>query len=138
MVKADLISSGKFDEITRLVKDAVSLMLGFELIHLGINEESEEKALKEANGLSELFFFPVIDGPTSVFAGTGFEVTKKPFPGEKGHIAMATNNINRAIAYLKRKSVSVIPETATKKDGKLVAIYIEKEVSGFALHLLQK
>jgi 2-dehydro-3-deoxyphosphogluconate aldolase/(4S)-4-hydroxy-2-oxoglutarate aldolase len=138
MVKADLISSGKFGEITRRVKEAVSKLLGFEFAHLGINEESEEKALGVANELFEVFHFPVKTGTNSVFAGTDFEVTKKPMLGDKGHIAIATNNIQRAIAYLKRKSVSIIPETAKEKEGKLHAVYVEKMVSGFAIHLLQK
>jgi 2-dehydro-3-deoxyphosphogluconate aldolase/(4S)-4-hydroxy-2-oxoglutarate aldolase len=137
MVKADLISSGRFDEITRLVREAVSRMLGFDFAHLGINEESEEKAIDAANDLSELFNFPVKIGTSSVFAGTGFEVTKKPFLGKKGHIAIATNNIDRAIAYLKRKGISIVPETAKEKGGKLRAVYVNKEVSGFAIHLLQ-
>jgi 2-dehydro-3-deoxyphosphogluconate aldolase/(4S)-4-hydroxy-2-oxoglutarate aldolase len=65
-------------------------------------------------------------------------VTKKPFLGKNGHIAIATNHINRAIAYLKRKSIATRPETAKEKDGTLKAIYIDKEVSGFAIHLMQK
>jgi 2-dehydro-3-deoxyphosphogluconate aldolase/(4S)-4-hydroxy-2-oxoglutarate aldolase len=138
MVKADLISSGRFEEITRLAKEAVAKLLGFEFAHLGINEESEEKALGAANILSGLFSFPVKARTSSVFAGTGFEVTKRPFLGKKGHIAIATNNIDRAIAYLKRKSVSILSETAKEKEGKLQSIYVEKEVSGFAIHLMQK
>ncbi len=138
MVKADLISSGRFDEITRLVKEAVSKLLGFEFAHLGINEESEEKALGAANELFEVFHFPVKPGKSSVFAGTGFEVTKKPMLGDKGHIAIATNNIQRAIAHLNRKSVSIMPETAKEKEGRLHSVYVEKMVSGFAIHLLQK
>lgn len=138
MVKADLISSGRFDEITRLVKEAVSIMLGFEFVHLGINEGSEEEALKTANGLADLFYFPVNVGTSSIFAGKGFEVMKKPYLGEKGHIAIATNNMDRAIAYLKRKSVSVLPDTAREKDGKLQAVYIDQEICGFAVHLLRK
>jgi 2-dehydro-3-deoxyphosphogluconate aldolase/(4S)-4-hydroxy-2-oxoglutarate aldolase len=138
MVKANLISSGKFDEITRLAQEAVFKMLGFGLAHLGINEESEEKALGAADSLSSLFSFPVKAGSSSVFAGSVFEVMKQPFLGEKGHIAISTNNIHRAVAYLKRKSVSIRPETAKEKDGKLKAVYIDKEVSGFAIHLLQK
>ncbi len=138
MVKADLISSGRFDEVAGLVREAVSRMLGFEFAHLGINEESEEKALGAANHLSGLFFFPVKAGSSSVFAGTGFEVTKRPFRGEKGHIAIATNNMDRAVAYLKRKGVSIVPETAKEKAGRVQSVYVDREVSGFAIHLLQK
>jgi 2-dehydro-3-deoxyphosphogluconate aldolase/(4S)-4-hydroxy-2-oxoglutarate aldolase len=138
MVKADLISSGRFDDIIRLVKEAVCKLLGFEFAHLGINEETEEKALGAANALSELFNFPVKEGTSSVLAGAGIEVTKKPFLGKKGHIAIATNNIDRAVAYLKRKSVSILPETAKERSGKLQAVYIGKEISGFAIHLIQR
>ena len=138
MVKANLISSGKFDEITRLVKEALETMLGFEFVHLGINEETTEKAIGSASLLSQLFSFPVKEGSSSVFAGTGFEVMKSKYLGANGHIAIATNNIHRAIAYLKRKGIATRSETAKEKDGKLKAIYLEQEVSGFAIHLLQK
>ena len=138
MVKADLISSGNFDEITRLTKEAVSIMLGFEFAHLGINEESKDKALNSANLFSHLFYFPIKEGTSSIFAGPGFEVIKNKFLGEHGHIAIATNDIHRAIIYLKMKGISILPETAKEKEGRLKAIYLAQEVSGFAIHLLQK
>jgi 2-dehydro-3-deoxyphosphogluconate aldolase/(4S)-4-hydroxy-2-oxoglutarate aldolase len=138
MVKADLISSGNFAEITRLTKEAVSIMLGFEFTHLGINEETKNKALNSANLLSRLFYLPVKEGASSIFAGPGFEVIKNGSLGEHGHIAIATNDIHRAITYLKMKNISALPETAKEKEGKLKAIYIAQEVSGFAIHLLQK
>jgi 2-dehydro-3-deoxyphosphogluconate aldolase/(4S)-4-hydroxy-2-oxoglutarate aldolase len=138
MVKPELISSGNFAEITRLTKEAVSTMLGFEFAHLGINEETKDKALNSANQLSHLFYFPVKEGASSVFTGSGFEVMKNQYLGKHGHIAIATNHIHRAINYLKMKGVSVLSETAKEKDGKLKAIYLDQEVSGFAIHLLQK
>lgn len=138
MVKPELISSGNFAEITRLTKEVVSIMLGFEFAHLGINEESKDKALDSVNLLSHLFYLPVKEGKSSIFAGPGFEVIKNKYLGEYGHIAIATNDIHRAIAYLKKKGISVLPETAKEKDSKLKSIYINKEVSGFAIHLLQK
>jgi len=138
MVKPELISSGNFDEITRLTKEAVSIMLGFEFAHLGINEENKDKALNSANQLSSLFYFPIKEGTNSIFAGPGFEFVKNRFLGKHGHIAIATNDIHRAITYLKMKNISVLSETAKEKDGKLKAIYLDQEVSGFAIHLLQK
>ena len=138
MVKPELISSGNFDEITRLTKEAVSTMLGFEFTHLGINEGTKDKALNSANLLSHLFYLPVKEGTSSIFAGSGFEIMKNQYLGKHGHIAIATNDIHRAIAYLKKKNISVLPETAKEKEGKLKAIYIAQEISGFAIHLLQK
>jgi len=138
MVNADLISSGNFAEITRLTKEAISTMLGFEFAHLGINEESKDRALNSANLLSRLFYLSVKEETNSFFAGSYFEVIKRQYLGKYGHIAIVTNDIHRAIAYLKKKDISVLPETAKEKDGKLKAIYLDQEVSGFAIHLLQK
>ena len=44
---------------------------------------------------------------------------KERYLGEHGHIAIATNSINRAIAYLKRKGISILPDTAKESEGKL-------------------
>jgi len=138
MVKPDLISSGNFTEITRLTREAIALMLGFAFAHLGINEEDEAKALHAANQLSHIFYLPLKEGASSLFAGPAFEVIKNRYLGEHGHIAIATNDINRAITYLKRKGISILPETKKEKEGKLKVVYLDQEVSGFAIHLLQK
>ena len=138
MVKDNLISSGNFDEITRLTEEAVSTMLGFEFAHLGINEENQNKALNSANLLSHLFYFQIKEGTSSVFAGPAFEVTKNKYLGKHGHVAIATDDINRAIKYLKMKNISILPETKKEKEGKLKAVYLDQEVSGFAIHLFQK
>jgi len=138
MVKTDLISSGNFAEITRLTKEAVSIMLGFKFAHLGINEENKDKALDSANQLLNLFYFPIKEGVSSIFTGPEFEIMKNQYLGEHGYIAIATNDIHRAITYLKVKGISVFSETAKEKDGKLKAIYLDQEVSGFAIYLFQK
>ena len=138
MVKPDMISAGKFDEIAAISKDAVMNMLGFELMHIGINEKNENKAKSAADDFGSLFSFPIKEGASSIFAGTGFEIMKSKFLGEHGHIAIGTNSIERAIAYFKRNGVKILPETAKEKNGKMIAIYLDKEISGFAIHLLQK
>ncbi len=138
MVKSDLISAGNFSEITNLSREAVSTMLGFQMVHLGINEDNPESALRSARIISNNFYFPIKEGNSSVFAGSGFEFMKKKHFGEHGHIALTTNDVARAIAYLKRHGVDVRPETAKKSDGKIRSIYLDLEVSGFALHLMQK
>lgn len=63
---------------------------------------------------------------------------KKKYLGKHGHIAIATNNIQRAIAYLSRKGINTLKETTKESDGKLKAIYLNLDVSGFAIHLMQK
>lgn len=138
MVKSDLISAGNFAEITRLTEEAMLTMLGFDLAHVGINETSESAAMASANTFANLFAFAVKDGVSSVFAGTRFELMKSPFLGAHGHLAISTNSIPRAVAYLKRKGVGTRPDTAKEKNGKPVSVYLDIEVSGFAVHLLQK
>lgn len=138
MVKSDLLAAGAFTEIAKLVQQTVLSMLNFSLAHIGINEISEEKALKEASTFEQMFHFPVKNGNSSIFSGTSFEFMKEPYLGEKGHIAISTNFIERAIAYLERQGIHPLPETAKRKDGKLKAIYLDKKISGFALHLVEK
>jgi len=138
IAKEATISAGRFDEITRLAREAVTLSLGFELAHLGVNEASPGQAMAGAETMARLFAFPVKDGTSSTFAGSSFEFMKSPFLGARGHIAISTLSIARAAAYLKARGIGTKPETAKEKDGKLVAVYLDAEVSGFAIHLLQK
>lgn len=139
MVDSKLVAAGEFDKITEMTKEAVTQMLGFELAHVGINAESPEEAEKIAGGFDALFNTSVKVGGSSIFAGTGVEVMKTPYLGTKGHIGYKTNYIDRAVAYLKAKGYKFNEESA-KYDakGKLKAIYLEEEVGGFAVHLVQK
>lgn len=133
MVKDALIKEGKFDEITAMTKAAVQKVLGFELAHIGINTESEADALAVANLFSAAFGFAVKNGNSSVFAGTGVEANKNGGKGKNGHIAIRTNNIDRAMAYLERIGFEIDAESV--KPG--VAAYLKQEFGGFAVHLLQ-
>jgi len=137
MVKSDLIAAKRFDEITRLCKQAISLILGFEFVNLGINAANEDEAIASANVFADLFAFPVKVGTSSVFASSGIEINKSMGLGAHGHIAIRTNSLKRALAYLKRKGINTSGEMKMK-NGKPIAAYIDKEVAGFAIHLLQK
>jgi len=138
IVKTDLISSGNFNEITRRIKEAISIILGFEFAHLGINKENEEDSRKSAEIIAHLFNFPLKEGTSSIFVGKELEIVKGRSRGRYGHIAIGTDDIPRALGYLEMKGVSIIPETSKEKDGKLIAVYLDKEIDGFAVHLLQK
>jgi len=64
---------------------------------------------------------------------------KKPYLGAKGHIAIGCNNIDRAVAYLSAIGTEVDMTTAKYDDKKnLKAVYLPGEISGFAVHLVQK
>jgi 2-dehydro-3-deoxyphosphogluconate aldolase/(4S)-4-hydroxy-2-oxoglutarate aldolase len=141
MAGADLIGAGDFERITALCREAVWSLLGFSAAHVGINAQNEAEALGTAKLLETLFGFAPRPGAGggSVFAGEGVEIMKTPGPGARGHIAVRTNSITRARAFLERAGVSFRPESArTDAKGALFSIYLKEEIAGFAVHLVQK
>ncbi|MFH1477856.1 MAG: bifunctional 4-hydroxy-2-oxoglutarate aldolase/2-dehydro-3-deoxy-phosphogluconate aldolase [Verrucomicrobiota bacterium] len=139
MVKDEFIKAGQFAEITRLTREAINIMLGFDLGHIGINAADAAASLSIAQQLAAMFNQPLKEGNSSNFAGKGLEINKSPGLGTHGHIAIATNSIVRAMAWLERKGVAIDMNSA-KKDpaGALVAVYLKEEIGGYAVHLLQK
>lgn len=139
MVKKDLIEGEKWDEITRICKDAVKTMLGFELGHVGINCQDAGQAEQTAKALCAIFGFEYKAGNSSDFAGSAVECNKAPGRGAHGHIAIRTNNVDRAIYHLSLQGVK-FDESSRKTDakGRTKAIYLQEELGGFALHLVQK
>lgn len=137
MVKPELINAGRFDEIRSLTAKAVATMLGFEFWHLGVNCATQPDASTAASLTSTLFSMAVRQGPTSEFVGTGLEFLYSPGRGTHGHIAIKTNSIERAVAYFERRGVRTIPETRVEKDGKLHVIYLDLDLAGFSVHLIQ-
>lgn len=139
MVKKDLIAAGRFDEIEALTREAVVRMLGFELRHVGINARSEEEACGIADSFETMFGFSKKAGEISVFAGTAIEAMKIPYLGRNGHIAIGTNYMDRAIFHLERQGIRFDMGTAKKNDkGKITLVYLQDEIGGFAVHLVQK
>ena len=138
MVKKDLIEGRKWDEITAICKDAVKTMLGFHVKHVGINCADDAETAKTAAQLCSLFGFSYNDGPISVFCDSCIECMKGCGRGEKGHIAIGTNNVDRAMAKLAADGVKFVEETRVlDAKGNTKSIYMEGEIGGFALHLVQ-
>jgi 2-dehydro-3-deoxyphosphogluconate aldolase/(4S)-4-hydroxy-2-oxoglutarate aldolase len=138
MTKGDLVTEGRFDAVTRLAAEAVDTMLGFELAHVGIYGRSAEEAERGSGVLAAMFGLPRTESSGGFMIGTEFEVTKKPCLGTNGHIAVSTNFLHRAVYYLEKRGFSVRQDSWKQKDGKNAAVYMEDEVMGFSLHLLQK
>lgn len=137
MAPADLVLAKDWDGIRALCEKAVAISHNFRLIHIGINAGEEGGAL--ARELGELFAIGSSVGGKSDFAGTIFECCKEKFPGAMGHIAIGARNVERAVAYLEKKGYSMREEFKNyDAAGNLNAIYLEKEFSGFAIHLLRK
>lgn len=136
MVKSELIDAGDFDTIKKLTREAIQIMLGFSLAHVGINCADLENADSVARQFSCIFGFDYKMGNSSIFAGEAVEVMKSPFLGQKGHIAIKTNSIERAIAYLSEMGIVFNESTRkTSPRGETKTIYLEGEIGGFAIHL---
>ena len=138
MVKKDMVAAGDFEGIKKLTREAVDTMLGFEMRHVGVNMANAEEAEELADTLEKMFSFPKKVGNSSIFSGTGFEIMKKQGRGTHGHIAIATNYIERAIYHLQKRGFEFDEESRVIKEGKLKAIYFKGSFGGFDMHLVQK
>ncbi|MCH5286911.1 MAG: bifunctional 4-hydroxy-2-oxoglutarate aldolase/2-dehydro-3-deoxy-phosphogluconate aldolase [Christensenellaceae bacterium] len=138
MVPGDAVAAKDWGRITALTRSAVDKMLGFEVRHIGINCEDAEASLETAKKIAALMGWPVKEGNSSNFVGTGYELMKKVGRGAHGHIAIGTNSVARAKWHLEQRGFKFIEDSAVVKNGKLTAIYVEGEIGGFAFHLVQK
>ena len=139
MCKSDKIKAGAWDDITAACKEAVDVMLGLELGHIGINCADDAEAMKTAELLGGLLSKAVAPGNSSIFVGNKeFEIMKKPGRGTHGHIAIKCNSVDRAVYHLGQRGVKFDMDSMVNKNGKNIAIYLADEVAGFAIHLVQK
>ncbi len=140
MVPEEAIRQGDWDRIEILTREAVNLVLGFELRHLGINTADGDAGMDAARTLSLITGWPIDDlGERNCFVGQGFEIMKFMGRGRNGHLALACNSAARARWHLERRGLRFDESTALyTPDGRLRFIYLQDEVAGFAIHLLQK
>lgn len=138
MVPTDAVLNKDWDKITALTREAVVLMLGLELRHVGINEDSEKQASGDARTFADLIGADVTEGEKSFFAGTAFELMKFIGRGDKGHLAIASNSVDRAEWHLRRRGFQFDESSRRTKGGRTTFLYLQADIGGFAVHLLQK
>lgn len=133
------IKKQKWEEITHRVQEAIEKLLGFELRHVGINHPDAKESEKTATQFEHLFGFTKTDKGGAYFAGPYIEAMKKMFYGVHGHIAIATANAQRAAFYLAQRGAKFNWKSADyNEDGTLRVVYLQDEIGGFAVHILQK
>jgi len=139
MVDPKHIESGNFEEITRLTREAVNTVLGYTLAHVGINCPDEAGTHTAAKIFCNLFGMEYKPGNSSVFAGSIVEALVPPAGrGANGHIAIGTRYIHRAMYQLGAQGVKFLEETVYKDaNGKIKAVYLDLDVNGFGVHLIQ-
>ncbi|MFA5676444.1 MAG: bifunctional 4-hydroxy-2-oxoglutarate aldolase/2-dehydro-3-deoxy-phosphogluconate aldolase [Christensenellales bacterium] len=132
------IKAQNFEAITKVVKESINVLLGFEMAHIGINVQNADESLKTAGRFADGFGFSVKQGNSSNFVGSGIEVNKAAGLGANGHIAIRTSSIARAVYYLGKRGYCVDWSTSKGPEQRPVAVYLKDEIGGFAIHLLQK
>jgi len=132
------IKKGNFENITKTATASINTLLGFKLAHLGINCQGSSESEQPGRALEKAFHFEFLPGSSSDFAGREFEMTKGTNLGVKGHIAIHTNSMKRAVYHLEKRGFSVDPATTIEKSGKMIAVYLKDSFGDFAIHLLQK
>jgi len=138
LAPADMVAAGDFKGIENIVREAVALVLGVTLKHVGVNEKDEASAMTTAGAFSDVLLSAVKAGNSSIFAGSAVEVMKKPYLGTNGHIGLGVNSIPRALAYLADRGIEADMETAkVDEKGNIKAVYLKGEVGGFAIHLMK-
>lgn len=137
ILERSMINAGQFNEIASAVKQAVAIMLGFEFKHIGVNPATAGEAKEAINKLEKFFQLPSKDAENSIFVNAVTNEREQLAIVTAGYITLSTNFINRAIAYLKLKGIEIKNETRVEQDGKLKSIYLDIEVAGFAVQLVQ-
>ncbi len=135
MAKPAWIEEGRWDAIRQACADSVRALHGFAIHHLGVNFGSRDEAAGPLAFLTALGF-PVKEGTGSIFAGP-FELMKSIGRGEKGHIALKANNVDRAVAFFSRMGIGVIEETVSRDAAGIKVAYLDKDLGGFAVHLVR-
>jgi 2-dehydro-3-deoxyphosphogluconate aldolase/(4S)-4-hydroxy-2-oxoglutarate aldolase len=139
IVPAKLLDEEDWAGITKLCREAIDKMLGFTMVHVGLNCANPEEAESVADKFGAAFGFEKKVGNSSVFSSTYMEMMKKPFKGTYGHIAIATNSVKRAIYQLKMRGFEA-DESSFKynAEGIMNVAYLKDEFGGFAVHLVLK
>ncbi|MGN0348650.1 MAG: bifunctional 4-hydroxy-2-oxoglutarate aldolase/2-dehydro-3-deoxy-phosphogluconate aldolase [Roseburia sp.] len=139
MVSKELIAAKDWAGITALTQEAVATMLGFTLLHVGINNASKEAATEDSKKLSSLFGAERKEGSDSCFVGSLVEMMHTPGRGAHGHIAVRTNDLKRAMYHLEKRGFA-FDEASFRYNEKneVIFAYIKEEIAGFAIHFTQK
>lgn len=138
-VPAELIKAEDWAGVTEFCRDAVDKMLGFTMVHVGLNCANPEEAEAVADEFDAAFGFTKKVGNSSVFAATYMEMMKKPFKGTHGHIAIATTSVKRALYHLAIRGFEVDePSVKYNAEGVMNVAYLKHEFGGFAVHLVLK
>lgn len=132
------IDAGNFERITELCRRTKQKILGYELYHIGLNYPDSAQVENFCQAMEDAFGFAHQRGNSSDFSSERIEVKKGGGRGTKGHLGIGTNSIYAAMADLSNRGYDIDESSAVYKNGKLIAVYLSREIGGYAIHLSQK
>lgn len=109
-----------------------------QIMHVGINCARREEALGHARMFAELFQVDMQERPASAFTDEGrIEWMYQKGPGLHGHIAVGTDDITGSLKLLEEQGIYPKKGSEIVRGEKLLGVYLDWEICGFAVHLLQ-
>ena len=139
MAPADKIAAGDWEGITALARQAVQTVLGYDVVHVGVNTGGWDESEKVAGEFAALFDVGTRKVAKGFFAGSLVEVMAVGPRGAHGHIGVGVNHFDRAVAHLECKGYQLKEETIrVDEKGRRIFAYLTTEIGGFAVHLSQK
>ena len=112
----------------------------FSLSHIGVNAKDREEAVAIVTLIADIFGLEArVNGKGSPFAGTAVEAMAGNGRGEKGHIAFYTPDLDAAVSWLEAKGVRINHDAAKfDENGRTYVIFLEQEIAGFAIQLINR
>ena len=138
MVDAAKIAAGDYAGITRMCRQAVDTVLGLRFSHVGLNSAGAADAARTAALLSPLLGAPAAETGTVLWLGDGVEILKKQGRGNRGHLSVGCNSLDRAVFQLRRRGLAFDEASAGTDSTGHRYIFLKDEIAGFAVHLSER
>lgn len=112
----------------------------FEFSHVGVNADSREEANEKVNLLAAMFDLEArTNRKGSPFVGHEIEIMAGNPVGTHGHLAFYTDDMEKALQYFEEKEIKINMDSAKRReDGSIYVIYLQDEIAGFAIQLINK
>jgi 2-dehydro-3-deoxyphosphogluconate aldolase/(4S)-4-hydroxy-2-oxoglutarate aldolase len=131
MVREDLIAEGKFGEIRDLTRQALCMMLGFDVRLLGMSVPDERKAADAAGAIRE--FLCMSNGNNNGHGNDrSVNVITQASHGVDGEFLVATTSIARAMEFARRKGAEEI--SSAPED---LRVSVDVDFGRFAVRFVQ-
>ena len=139
MIASTAMASGQFDAVKAELDRIIAMMLGLNVVRVGIHHTCAADALDSAKALERAFYKIYSEGDSSFLCGAQeFELMKTDGRGTHGQIAIGVADIDRAIRFLNARGVAVDMDSLQITNGKKTGAFLKNEIGGFAFRLIKQ